>query len=68
LSGTSILDRYSGLLTKLKSDYALDALSNPKSEGTFEFGKHVGFVAGLNRAEQLLHEAMGQEADDDGTK
>lgn len=64
LSEDSILNRYLGQLKSLKSEYAVGALSVPKVKDAFEYGKHCGVVEGLNRAEQLLSKALGEERDE----
>ena len=64
LSGDSVLSRYLGLLKSEQSDYAVDALKNPKERDAFEYGERCGTLAGLVRAEQLLVTALGEENDE----
>lgn len=47
-------------IEELKRSYAVDALSGGSSgyDKSFEFGRHVGFIEGVNKAQQLLTELL----------
>lgn len=52
------------LLNRLKAEqstYALSALRSPGSRSEYEFGLRVGYVAGLERAIDILLHALDDE-------
>ena len=54
-------------LERLKQEQAgcIELLARPKDKSEFGYGEASGLLQGLNRAEQLFNEVVGEE--DDGT-
>jgi hypothetical protein len=64
----SVLDRFIGELSLVRSRVAEDSLTNPVDKTAFTFGQAVGRLEGLRLAEDTLNRLLSDSEDDCGSR